>query len=188
METQENPRKRGPKPKEQHGKGNKIKLKGAFEFRHDLFKCLPAEMYKRKPHLITRAVPNFGNDLAKMEHCHFFHTFNSQGKPCKYTDPVGGHYHEITWEEQGGDLVARCGPPLHDYTKRSKSGKQIKKKAEPVIFVNQDDEVLTDDHTHDIEYIESEVLRPVKRQSVMGDAQQELLDQLRKEGITISGL
>lgn len=169
------------------GSGPKIKWKGAFEFRHDLFKCEVSKMLKRKPSLITRAIPNFDDDLARVEHCHFYHTFNSQGKPMKHTDPVGGHYHEITWEldKASGELRAECGPPITDVTSKSRGGRQVKKKGLPVKYMNQEGDTLVDDHKHDMSYLHSEMLMPSKRGATIGQAQQNLLDILKKEGITL---
>lgn len=51
--------------------------------------------------------------LIGVEHCHFFHTFDSSGKHMTTSNQVGGHHHEVTVrEDKNGKLLASCGPAI----------------------------------------------------------------------------
>jgi len=122
---------------------------------HDLFKASVGTFLKNVSW-------KYGEpDIRKVEHCHWFHTFNSQGRPQKYTNVVGGHYHKIDWKvDEKGEMVATCGPALHKIVKKSRNGS--KRKIEQHVQWDDfrenasDDEKIRDRHTHVMEYILSE--------------------------------
>jgi hypothetical protein len=100
-----------------------------------------------------------------VEHCHFFHTYNSHGKKQIHSNAVGGHYHEVTWymDETTGELKAECGPPIMKY-KVKRGGRQKTFEDKVKWFDNASDEAgvegrwIVDDHRHNIEYLHSEEL------------------------------
>jgi hypothetical protein len=118
------------------------RLKGTKRLHHDLFKLKIAKfkkilgipdinLLKKNPELVR---------IVDVEHCHFFHSVDSNGRPQKYSNSIGGHCHEIkVYMDEHGVLQAECGPPLR---------RLDKSRAEP--------KEQYDYHTHEIEYIESE--------------------------------
>lgn len=79
--------------------------------------------------------------LVPVEHCHFFHTFDSYGKVMKQSNKVGGHYHEVTVEEVDGKLVGKCSVQIGG--------------------------MKDDKHTHEINYIKSDevTLRTINKEA-----------------------
>lgn len=72
-----------------------------------------------------------------VEHCHFYHTFDSAGRPMTKCNSIGGHYHDIKIStDSDGNLVGECSTP-----KRNPQSEQ----AYP-----------GDNHTHVVRYIKSE--------------------------------
>lgn len=106
-------------------------LKGTRKVHHDLFKLKSTTFLKNlglpsKPHWIPT------------EHCHFFHTRDSNGRLMTHASSIGGHTHRVTVKVVDGLFVAECGPA------------EIKVKGDRVVqFPN-------DQHTHEIEYLWSE--------------------------------
>lgn len=82
--------------------------------------------------------------LIGVEHCHFFHTFDSNGKKQIRCNAVGGHTHEVTISiDENGDFVGECSAPI--------SNKK-----------------LNDKHTHKVSYLKSDRF---KVRSINKDAQ-----------------
>lgn len=101
--------------------------------------------------------------LDDIEHVHMYHTKNSQGRPLKYTAPVGGHFHEIiTEKDEDGNIIAKCGPALHTVYKKLKNGKMKKLIKEVSWFDDEKDDYIKDTHTHEMTYLDSEKLSPEK--------------------------
>lgn len=51
--------------------------------------------------------------IVGVEHSHFFHTFDSNGRPMDKCNHVGGHTHEVKIEvDQNGDMVGTCSPAI----------------------------------------------------------------------------
>jgi uncharacterized membrane protein len=45
------------------------------------------------------------------EHCHFFHTFDSNGKEMSQCNSVGGHTHDVVVDvNENGEMIGTCGP------------------------------------------------------------------------------
>ena len=135
--------------------------KGSAEFIHDLFKC---KVNKAKKNIAYKKGEVI---LVDFEHVHFFHTFDSHGRPQEFTGAVGGHKHRLKIRvNANGDFVAECGPALREI--EVKKGKHYIKKWEPVSFIDEqhltDDEPtrIVDGHTHDVEYVQSESLSKQK--------------------------
>lgn len=112
-------------------KGAKRNESGGMLQMVDTFKAEPAPMHKNVGY-------NEKLIVEKFEHCHIYHTYDSNGRPLKGTNQVGGHYHEISVyvDEQTGELKAKCSPPL-----QNKNSEKI---------------IAQDQHTHQMSYIKSE--------------------------------
>lgn len=117
------------------------RMKGEKVVYHDLFKLEPATFKKIlgvADERLLRTNPNAVR-MADVEHCHFFHSVDSNGRPQKYSSSIGGHCHEIKITiDENGEFVAECGPPM---VKRGNSRVEMKNSY--------------DFHTHEIEYVES---------------------------------
>ena len=138
----------------------KIKWKGDKEYRHDKYKALPMEFKKNVSW--KKNEPK----ITKIEHSHYFHTINSQGRKQKYTSTMGDHFHEVTTEVVDGELVAKCGPPITE--KDLKTPRGVKRFKKPVQWpsINMDtgdQELLVDEHAHDMQYVNSELINPSHR-------------------------
>lgn len=158
--TSDNPKQKSTKhvarPKQVEPK---ITWKGHEEFRHDLFK-LKVSSVRKDINRHKTGLPIFHN----IEHCHFFHSHNSKGKPNEHCVAAAGHVHEIKVEvDKDGNLKAVCGPPVRKVTKKLRRGGS-KKVLEPVRFFDPDNvhkrgsEWIVDDHRHEVEYLRSEQL------------------------------
>lgn len=109
--------------------------KGEAEVDHDLFKLEVANLKK-----------NISIDDEKplyvgVEHCHFFHSYDSSGKKQETCNPIAGHSHKVDFEvDENGELNITCGPPIV-----KSGGKYLPLK--------------NDTHTHDIRYLRSEKIK-----------------------------
>lgn len=137
-----------------YGNVNRI-LNKSVEFISDTFKLMPIAMLK-----------NIGIDgrskmIVPIEHCHIFHSYDSMGKKMKLCNHVGGHSHEITISvDKNGNFIAKCSPPIQN----SGSEKIIPE----------------DKHTHVVEYIKSETLKPIR---LHPDAQRYISQYMREPTI-----
>lgn len=154
-----------------------LRFKGSAEFRHDLFK---AAVQKFKKNLSYK---EYTPELIGVEHCHFYHSHDNRGRKNQYTTAQGGHFHEITTEvTKSGEIVAKCGPALREIVIKNRSGK-VKRVIEPVQYKDGDDRTLiTDDHTHAMEYLHSEFLSEQKIQQIREGTQQALARLMAKNG------
>jgi len=102
-----------------------------LEFDSDLFKLE-----------VTNMLKNIGAEdkkplLTNVEHCHFYRTYDSNGKKQTKCSSIGGHHHEITVSvDSKGNLVAECSPAVG--TK------------------------FNDNHTHKVTYLKSDRLQKRK--------------------------
>lgn len=110
------------------------------EIHCDTYKLEVAKMIK------NMAFNKGAYDLEKIEHVHFFHTCNSDGKKETYCQNVGGHTHKITYKEIEGGVpeIISVGPPIQILKKLVRGKKQMVEV--PV------DENLDDKHTHEVTY------------------------------------
>lgn len=136
-------------------------------FKAELAKCLK--------------VDKFGAEKVKrVEHVHYFHSHNSQGKPMTQTAAVGGHVHEVTYSvDAEGNWVAKCGPPLKKVTKLI--GGVARVKWERIKYKNPEpsdesgeDQWLTDEHTHEMTYRGSEVISTARVQEIQRSNQAQI--------------
>lgn len=149
-------------------------LKGTQVFWHDLFKSNVQKMIK----CIFARTDDKGvgmqkeEDLKQVEHVHFYHSHDSQGRPQTTCVSVGGHYHKITThDDKGNPLVdaqgrprVECGPPLRKV--KVKRGKKMVSVEEPVTFGMEDGQNVVDKHTHKFAYIDSQELSPDKMEQL----------------------
>ena len=116
---------------EERFRANRI-YKGEIDVDHDLFKLEVASM-KKNVSIDTNSPLYIG-----VEHCHFFHSFDSSGKKQATSSPIAGHSHKVTTKvDEKGNLVAVCGPAIR------KAGSS---------------ETVVDDHWHEVTYLRSERL------------------------------
>jgi len=119
------------------------RYKDSSKLHHDLFKLKVADMQKNIAWDGTE-------DLRSVEHCHFFHTVDSDGKVLTNSSAIGGHFHkmEVVVNDDGVPMV-KCisGPVRFAKKKNRRTGKW-----EKVIAPTND----FDYHTHEIEYLKSE--------------------------------
>lgn len=132
------------------------------EFKSDLFKLEVAECNLDKS---WNDVPQ----LEQIEHVHFFHTYDSNGRKMARTNIVAGHFHVIEYEEQGENKpvkIISVSGPMHE-VKRRVMGRWVK--VAEAISQN-----LQDDHTHKISYRRSEIVkaRQTSPQAVNIEAQE----------------
>lgn len=116
--------------------------KGTQEAHHDLFKLEVESMKKNTAWDGTV-------ELVSVEHCHFFHTVNSDGKKQIYSSAIGGHFHKMELVEvEGGVPEVKCvsGP-----VKIAKRKNKMTGKWEKVLVPTSE----YDNHTHDVKYINS---------------------------------
>lgn len=108
------------------------KIKGQEKVYHDLFRLDVATTRKDigwTANEIWEPVP----------HKHFFHTYDSSGKKMHRSTPTAAHFHHVTVKEVNGEFVAECGPPM-------------------VLNKGREYPYKNDNHTHDVEYLGSEVV------------------------------
>ncbi len=89
-----------------------------------------------------------------VEHCHFFHSIDSNGQEQKHCAPVGGHFHEmilITPATETDPPVYKCSPPLRKVRRRNAYGQW------EIVTAPAND---IDSHTHEIHYKHSELWTP----------------------------
>lgn len=109
--------------------------KGDLEIDHDLFKLEVSTM--RKNISINETDPLYTG----VEHCHFFHSYDSNGRKQDSCAPIAGHTHEVEmFVNADGDIDAKVGPAV------------VKKGGKYVPFAN-------DNHTHDATYLRSEKIK-----------------------------
>jgi len=116
---------------------------------HDLYKLEVAKMAKK----IGLGSFEDMDDPAIwqwVEHCHFFHTVDSNGRLQFYSTQIGGHFHEMEIIPQGDDQ-----PPILKCVSGPLVWGRVKRKGK---FVKEAIPVSGDDHTHDITYLRSEVV------------------------------
>ena len=148
-----------PRPRPKTEPTDKRFYKGQSEFLHDLFKLELASL------TVNKAWNPRAPRLSTIEHCHHFHTRNSEGKEMTKSNRTNGHYHEVTWgENDDGTLWAECGPAM---TEKIVDGRKV-----PTPIEHQ--------HTHECTYKFSEKLTSRK---VNPDAQRSIALQANKPAL-----
>lgn len=133
-------------------------------FRHDIF------VSDSQAGIRNVSFVHLKPELIKIEHKHIYHSHNSNGKKQSRTGSAIGHWHDVTHYEdpRTGEIIAKCGPPMHEVVFISASGATIRRIEqvgfEREILVGKDagsSEMQIDDHTHKMEYLGSEELSPL---------------------------
>lgn len=130
------------KPKTKSVTTNKRIFAGERTFHSDAFKFSVAKM-KRNDSYTEEPL------YVEIEHCHMYHTYDSDGKAQDKTVSSGGHFHlvEVIPPKDEGDLpvvICKSGPMC--YEQKKVAGK-FKKTMVPF------DRHGEDSHTHDVEYL-----------------------------------
>jgi len=131
----------------------KIVWKGNREYEHHLFFLKLSECKKNVSW-------RYGDPkIENIQHVHHYHSKNRKGKDQATCQPIAGHFHEVTmYLDDDGSIKGECGPPLKKHDKKMLNGKYKKVNA-AVTYQTADPEVkITDTHTHEVEYVHSEVL------------------------------
>jgi hypothetical protein len=139
-----------------------LRRKGDLTFTHHLFRLEPAEMR------MNVSWKKYQPRLIEMSHGHIYHSVNDRnGKANQYCSPTGGHFHEIITEwgvdEAGNEVLikAECGPAMEKKKFKNRSGTQSSKDI-PVKFETEEhDRFITDDHKHEVSYVDTEEINPV---------------------------
>lgn len=119
------------------------------EVDHDLFKLSVARMLKWMGYNKGEKDPD---DLIPAEHCHFFHTIDSDGRPQQFCSSIGGHFHKMEVVDDGSGVPkVKCvsGPLQFKFENYRKNRANKRRK----IAVPAND---FDTHTHESEYVRSE--------------------------------
>lgn len=113
-------------------------FKGDHEITSDLFKLEVATFLRNVSFNPKKPISE------PVEHCHFYHTFDSSGRNLIKCNSVGGHYHEVKVRvDEDGNLVGETSAPLRNSL------------SEPLF--------PSDQHTHKVKYIRSEEFKPRKQ-------------------------
>lgn len=118
------------------------------EIIHDLFKLEFARMQKNV------AVDEQEPQWVAVEHCHFFHTVDSNGKKQTTSASIGGHFHlmEVIEPESSEDMpIVRCVSGPMQWARKKINGK-FKRVAIPIVSTE------IDDHRHDVEWIRQDIV------------------------------
>ena len=119
--------------------------KSSQEIDHDLFKLTLAKMKKNVSY--NEEAP----DYEDVEHVHFFHTVDSNGKAQTMSNAVGGHFHEVevVHNTKGGLPTLKISAPLKWVRERVR-GKNVRV-ARPL---------PEDNHRHGMLYLGSQKIKP----------------------------
>ncbi len=117
---------------------------------HDLYQLMPANMVKDL---------GFKGDhkLYRVAHCHFYHTFDSNGRAMKHSSPTGNHFHELIPKQvkdpATGEMKLEyvCGPAVRE--KRVFSARQ-KRWVKGYEYLPHNDR-----HTHQVKYCHSQEIQ-----------------------------
>jgi len=119
---------------------------------HDLYKLEVSSMLKNI---------SWNSDIenVSIEHCHFFHSVDSDGKVQTTSNSVGGHFHvmEVIQNASGAPTVKCSGPKTYG---KSKYQGKYRKAIVPYYPGNADEGVAGDNHTHEVTYIRSCEIHP----------------------------
>jgi len=117
--------------------------------------------FKLEQTFMLKDVSPFKNDpmILSIEHCHIFHTYDSNGNVLKTSNSVGGHYHDIDLSVVNENWKAVCSLP-----RSNKTSKELLDK---------------DRHVHNVLYIKS---GEIKLRKINTQAMQMIADLQSKEG------
>lgn len=134
-----------------------------ISFRHDVFKS------DIKKCLKNMSYEHLKFEKLEVEHVHIFHSHKNDGRRLTRTNSSNGHWHNVEHivDEHTGATRAVCGPPMHEVTKVSETGRTFTV-VEQVSFAEEitvgeaagQKRTHVDDHRHELIYIGSEELSP----------------------------
>lgn len=131
----------------------KVIWRGQREWRHDLYK-LKLSLFKK-----NESYRKYEPQLRDVEHVHFYHSTDRTGRPLETSGAVGGHFHKVTVKTlPDGTMTAECGPPIRWVERRQRNGKMVRELAAVKFNDGDDGRWITDDHTHEVEYLGSEMV------------------------------
>ncbi|NOS66874.1 MAG: hypothetical protein HOO67_00680 [Candidatus Peribacteraceae bacterium] len=136
----------------------KLFMRGQQTFVHSLFRGSTEKMKK------NTSYKKFVPELHDIEHTHFYHSHDSHGAPQTYTQPVGGHFHEIVSDgvDENGYPKMKCGPALRFVDKKLNDGTMTRVIEEVKWLTNKPGVMLDDKHSHVMTYLGSEELSQAK--------------------------
>lgn len=117
------------------------------EFDSDLYRLQSAEMLKKAPNDVSSDPKP--EDLLKVPHQHFFHTYDSGGQKHDQCAAIGGHFHILTETgevDKNGAPIYKCSGPK--VVKHEKGRRKV-------VAAKFDD-----DHTHEVVYERSSKIKP----------------------------
>lgn len=126
-------------------------FKQSQQLHHDLYILSPEAMIK------DTSIGKVGDSqfFVPVQHQHFFHTIDSNGKPMKECGQIGGHFHEmeVIPGKDGEPPQVKCvsGPMIWAREKRGDKFVRVKRPANSY-----------DTHTHETTYLQSEIVTPRK--------------------------
>jgi hypothetical protein len=113
---------------------------------HDLYRL---ELAKVKKNMGLQGTYNRWLDV---QHQHFHHTHDSNGKPMDKCSPMAGHFHVITVVKPAtadSPAVLKCGPAVKFVKHKTGSGR-TKRGIEAL---------RNDNHSHEVSYVRSETIK-----------------------------
>lgn len=116
-------------------------FKGAYKFHHDRFKLEIADVMLNISYTKTKR-------FDPIQHQHWFHTVDSDGKVQKFSSAMAGHFHEmeVINDPKGGLPSVKCGPARQWSVERTDTG--TRRVSAPIDEKAQ--------HLHEISYRDSE--------------------------------
>lgn len=136
----------------------------AVEFNHDLFR-LNTAAFKRNMAWSKKMKPIW----EEIDHKHFFHTFDSDGRKLTRSNSTAGHFHEVEVIDNGDGNVptVKAGPAMEEKLSLDEDTGTYKKKAYP----------LTGNaaHTHKMEWVASDRMKTRKSNGEAATLQSTLL-------------
>lgn len=136
--------KESKKPTTEQPTGHKRFYRDQRTFKSDLYKLDVAKMKKNV------AIQGEAPILNEVEHCHFFHSVDSNGNPQNTCTPIGGHFHVMevipsSNPDEAPIVVCKSGP-MKTVRKKDRFGKYSK------VVVPADPDA-DDYHTHSITFL-----------------------------------
>lgn len=132
------------------------RAKGSRIITHDLFELKEATFMENVGYRIVEPI------IQNIQHKHFYHSVDKRGIPMRTSSTNSGHFHRIEYSaDANGRLTAKCGPPLRTITKKGPRGKDIDIVEQVFYGAHKatDEGAIFDEHTHEIEYLNSEELK-----------------------------
>lgn len=162
--------------------GGNVRFRNQQTVEHHLFKAEVA-VAKR-----NRSYQKGVVKLVDIDHAHFFHTVDSRGRQQTRTTSTNGHYHYIEWGyDDNGDLVAKCGPAMREYTELKRG--RTRRKEKPVSWIDDRDDgevTVVDKHVHDMTYMGSDEIQ-IGQVKAAPDAMAAQKEAIRKAGYEFQG-